>query len=111
MSRGPDCLPVRSWQTTSNTHVTTTVRIPIFDDHAPAMRVTEAPLTALEEVSDDAWPLGLLPKRERVYCLPAMTTRLRILELGGPEPPQRPVEGPGVDARLLHDSLTGIVER
>ncbi|MFC7132086.1 MULTISPECIES: selenium cofactor biosynthesis protein YqeC [Salinibaculum] len=45
--------------------VTATVRIPIFDDHVAEVRVTEDPLAALAEVSDDAWPLGLVPERER----------------------------------------------
>jgi probable selenium-dependent hydroxylase accessory protein YqeC len=45
--------------------VTATVRIPIFDDRVGTVHVTEDPLAALEEVGDDAWPLGLVPERER----------------------------------------------
>jgi len=43
--------------------VTATVRIPIFDDHVADVRVTREPVTALRDVS--AWPLGLVPERER----------------------------------------------
>jgi probable selenium-dependent hydroxylase accessory protein YqeC len=45
--------------------VTATVRIPIFDDHVAAVRVTESPLEAIEAAGDDAWPLGLVPEQER----------------------------------------------
>ncbi|WP_251341627.1 selenium cofactor biosynthesis protein YqeC [Haloplanus halophilus] len=43
--------------------VTATVRIPIFDDHVAAVRVTRDPVGALRDATD--WPLGLVPERER----------------------------------------------
>jgi len=43
--------------------VTATVRIPIFDDHVADVRVTRDPVGALRDA--DAWPLGLVPERER----------------------------------------------
>ena len=45
--------------------VTASVRIPIFDDRVAAVRVTEDPVTALDEAGPDDWPLGLVPERER----------------------------------------------
>ncbi|QWC18264.1 selenium cofactor biosynthesis protein YqeC [Halorubrum sp. 2020YC2] len=45
--------------------VTASVRIPIFDDRVAAVRVTEDPVTALDEAGDGDWPLGLVPERER----------------------------------------------
>jgi probable selenium-dependent hydroxylase accessory protein YqeC len=43
--------------------VTATVRIPIFDDEVARVVVTDDPVEALRE--NDAWPLGLVPERER----------------------------------------------
>ncbi|GAB6860502.1 selenium cofactor biosynthesis protein YqeC [Haloplanus litoreus] len=43
--------------------VTATVRIPIFDDHVADVRVTRDPVGALRDAA--AWPLGLVPERER----------------------------------------------
>jgi len=43
--------------------VTATVRIPIFDDHVAAVRVTRDPVGTLRGATD--WPLGLVPERER----------------------------------------------
>ena len=43
--------------------VTATVRIPIFDEHVAVVRVTEEPTQAIEAAT--AWPLGLVPERER----------------------------------------------
>jgi len=45
--------------------VTATVRIPIFDDQVADVRVTRDPVGALRDAVDDAWPLGLVPERER----------------------------------------------
>ncbi len=42
--------------------LTATVRIPIFDQHVPAVQVTDAPRAALEDAT--AFPLGLVPARE-----------------------------------------------
>lgn len=43
--------------------VTATVRIPIFDDWVDRVVVTENPVKAVEEAT--AWPLGVVPERER----------------------------------------------
>lgn len=43
--------------------VTATVRIPIFDSWVEHVAVTEDPLEVVK--STDAWPLGLVPERER----------------------------------------------
>ncbi|MFB6122975.1 MAG: selenium cofactor biosynthesis protein YqeC [Haloferacaceae archaeon] len=43
--------------------VTATVRIPIFDAHVERVVVTDDPVDALRDV--DAWPVGLVPERER----------------------------------------------
>ncbi|WP_227356367.1 selenium cofactor biosynthesis protein YqeC [Haladaptatus salinisoli] len=43
--------------------VTATVRIPDFDRHVDEVVVTEDPVAALREA--DAWPLGLVPRRDR----------------------------------------------
>ena len=43
--------------------VTATVRIPIFDSWVDRVAVTEDPLEVVQ--SADAWPLGLVPERER----------------------------------------------
>jgi probable selenium-dependent hydroxylase accessory protein YqeC len=43
--------------------VTATVRIPIFDDRVADVAVTEDPRTAVEDAT--AWPLGVVPERER----------------------------------------------
>ena len=43
--------------------LTATVRIPIFDHRVAAVDVTDDPVAALETA--DAWPLGLVPERER----------------------------------------------
>lgn len=43
--------------------VTATVRIPIFDDHVAAVEVTPDPATAVRDA--DAFPLGVVPERER----------------------------------------------
>ncbi|WP_435183601.1 selenium cofactor biosynthesis protein YqeC [Halobellus sp. EA9] len=47
--------------------VTATVRIPIFDDWAGRVVVTDDPVAALREAEGDpdAWPLGVVPERER----------------------------------------------
>lgn len=45
--------------------VTATVRIPIFDEQVATVRVTREPLTALDAVGEEDWPLGLVPERER----------------------------------------------
>jgi len=52
--------------------LTATVRIPIFDREVAAVRVTDDPVGALEAAgiktkseADDAFPLGLVPERER----------------------------------------------
>ncbi|WP_435075709.1 selenium cofactor biosynthesis protein YqeC [Halorubrum sp. HHNYT27] len=52
--------------------LTATVRIPIFDREVAAVRVTDDPVTAIEALretdssaGDDAFPLGLVPERER----------------------------------------------
>ncbi|KOX96901.1 MULTISPECIES: selenium cofactor biosynthesis protein YqeC [Halorubrum] len=45
--------------------VTASVRIPIFDDRVAAVRVTEDPVAALDEVGEGDWPLGLVPERDR----------------------------------------------
>lgn len=43
--------------------VTATVRIPIFDDWVEEVVVTDDPVATIE--SADAWPLGVVPERER----------------------------------------------
>lgn len=43
--------------------VTATVRIPIFDDNVAEVDVTRDPVGAIREAT--AWPLGLVPERER----------------------------------------------
>jgi probable selenium-dependent hydroxylase accessory protein YqeC len=43
--------------------VTATVRIPIFDEQVADVCVTRDPVGALRDA--DAWPLGLVPERER----------------------------------------------
>ncbi|MFB6195893.1 MAG: selenium cofactor biosynthesis protein YqeC [Haloplanus sp.] len=43
--------------------VTATVRIPIFDDHVAEVVVTRDPVGAIRNAT--AWPLGLVPERER----------------------------------------------
>ncbi|WP_050032585.1 selenium cofactor biosynthesis protein YqeC [Halorubrum halophilum] len=49
--------------------LTATVRIPIFDREVAGVRVTEDPVAALAEPAnegaEDAFPLGLVPERER----------------------------------------------
>jgi len=61
--------------------LTATVRIPIFDREVAAVRVTEAPVAALDEITAgegdeptgdaesrggaESFPLGLVPERER----------------------------------------------
>jgi len=45
--------------------VTATVRIPIFDDHVAAVRVTRDPVGTLRDADATTWPLGLVPERER----------------------------------------------
>jgi probable selenium-dependent hydroxylase accessory protein YqeC len=45
--------------------VTATVRIPIFDDQVGRVVVTADPVAALDGTTADAWPLGLVPERER----------------------------------------------
>ncbi|WP_418285331.1 selenium cofactor biosynthesis protein YqeC [Halorubrum sp. DTA46] len=54
--------------------LTATVRIPIFDARVASVRVTESPVAALRDLdasateeggSGDAFPLGLVPERER----------------------------------------------
>ncbi|EMA58556.1 selenium cofactor biosynthesis protein YqeC [Halorubrum kocurii] len=49
--------------------LTATVRIPIFDREVAAVRVAEDPIAALAEPAnrgaEDAFPLGLVPERER----------------------------------------------
>jgi probable selenium-dependent hydroxylase accessory protein YqeC len=47
--------------------VTATVRIPIFDNHVAAVRITRDPVGALRSADADetTWPLGLVPERER----------------------------------------------
>jgi probable selenium-dependent hydroxylase accessory protein YqeC len=47
--------------------VTATVRIPIFDDEVAEVVVTDDPVSTLRSRPDDAdaWPLGLVPERER----------------------------------------------
>ncbi|EMA64286.1 selenium cofactor biosynthesis protein YqeC [Halorubrum lipolyticum] len=49
--------------------LTATVRIPIFDREVADVRVTEDPVAALAEpanaAAEDAFPLGLVPERER----------------------------------------------
>jgi probable selenium-dependent hydroxylase accessory protein YqeC len=47
--------------------VTSTVRIPIFDEQVSDVVVTDDPVAALAAHGDgeDAWPLGLVPERER----------------------------------------------
>lgn len=45
--------------------VTATVRIPIFDAHVAAVRVTADPAGAVARASAAEWPLGLVPERER----------------------------------------------
>lgn len=47
--------------------VTSTVRIPIFDDHVEDVVVTADPVSTLRSRSDEGevWPLGLVPERER----------------------------------------------
>jgi len=42
--------------------VTSTVRIPIFDEHVADVRTTRDPLAALRAV--EKWPIGLVPERE-----------------------------------------------
>lgn len=43
--------------------VTATVRIPIFDSHVAAVRVTDSPGGAIVNATD--WPLGIVPDRDR----------------------------------------------
>lgn len=43
--------------------VTATVRIPIFDERVARVAVTDDPAGAVE--STDAWPIGVVPERER----------------------------------------------
>lgn len=43
--------------------VTATVRIPIFDDWVADVAVTDDPLAAIRDA--EAWPLGIVPERER----------------------------------------------
>jgi probable selenium-dependent hydroxylase accessory protein YqeC len=46
--------------------VTATVRIPIFDDEVARVVVTDDPVGTVRNAGDDAaWPLGLVPERER----------------------------------------------
>ena len=45
--------------------VTATVRIPIFDSHVDRVVVTDDPAGAVVDAPDTAWPLGLVPERER----------------------------------------------
>lgn len=59
--------------------VTTTVRIPIFDEQVARVVVTDAPVEALR--GNDAWPLGLVPEQEREDRYrgydPALVTAMR----------------------------------
>lgn len=43
--------------------LTTTVRIPLFDDHVASVAITDDPDTALRET--DEWPMGVVPRQER----------------------------------------------
>lgn len=45
--------------------VTATVRIPIFDREVTHVETTHNPVNAARNASDEAFPLGLVPKRER----------------------------------------------
>ena len=45
--------------------VTATVRIPIFDNEVGEVVVTDDPAAAVRSADDDAWPLGLVPGRDR----------------------------------------------
>lgn len=42
--------------------VTSTVRIPIFDEHVERVAVTDDPMAAIER--SDSWPLGIVPIRD-----------------------------------------------
>jgi probable selenium-dependent hydroxylase accessory protein YqeC len=43
--------------------VTATVRIPVFDDRVARVVVTDDPVSAVKDASDEDWPLGLVPER------------------------------------------------
>jgi probable selenium-dependent hydroxylase accessory protein YqeC len=43
--------------------VTATVRIPIFDEHVASVTVTDDPVGTVERTT--AWPVGVVPERER----------------------------------------------
>jgi probable selenium-dependent hydroxylase accessory protein YqeC len=45
--------------------VTASVRIPIFDDRAAAVRATDDPVAAIADAGEGDWPLGLVAARER----------------------------------------------
>ncbi|WP_418281590.1 selenium cofactor biosynthesis protein YqeC [Halorubrum sp. DTA98] len=45
--------------------VTATVRIPIFDDEVARVETTADPVTTVRDAADDAFPLGVVPERER----------------------------------------------
>lgn len=45
--------------------VTATVRIPIFDREVSTVLVTPDPVQALADASEESFPLGLVPERER----------------------------------------------
>ncbi|MFB6125877.1 MAG: selenium cofactor biosynthesis protein YqeC [Halolamina sp.] len=45
--------------------VTASVRIPIFDREVADVTVTDDPVAAVADADREAWPLGLVPERER----------------------------------------------
>lgn len=71
---GPICVVGAGGKTTTmyalasrlpNSVVTATVRIPIFDRQVSTVLVSPDPVQALEDATEDAFPLGLVPERER----------------------------------------------
>jgi len=45
--------------------VTATVRIPIFDESVSRVETTRDPVTTVRDASNDSFPLGVVPERER----------------------------------------------
>ena len=50
---------------TDRSVVTATVRIPIFDDNVARVETTSDPASAVANATSDAFPLGVVPERER----------------------------------------------